>query len=293
MEFFLEMTLLEFNQAGTRLNWSWSESFSELKNVLGDRYCTTWLKVLTDHFPEPLENKPKATRELKRRDKKENLYRVISIFICKILRDQKPCNRQYIYMQLGGDYPFWKDLMTPLQMHARQFKEMLWIAKALPAGNWSKPLEALAPKWFYMSFHKNDHNKFITAGKKLDTETFESVTKFLKPSSWWIRMTARLNAWSSSISRNTLNSSSRTSFVTRFALARMSIVPTEQSARSLYTMPEATLTTIARRDVGTLTAITIAIAHTTTNAKRQSALVLSALVITTGRMTVATISLKI
>ncbi len=90
-----ERTLAEFNQAGTRLNWSWSESFSEFENVLGDVYCTTWLEVLTDHFPEPLENKPKATRELKRCDKKENFYCRISIFICEVLGDQKSCDRQY------------------------------------------------------------------------------------------------------------------------------------------------------------------------------------------------------
>ncbi len=145
MEFFLERTLPEFNQAGTRLGWSWSESFSEFENVLGDRYCTTWLEVLTNHFPEPLENKPKATRELKRRDKKENFYRAISIFICEILGDQNPRDRQYIDMQPGGDCPFQKDLMTPLRMHARRFKEMLRIAEALPAGNWPKPSEVLAP----------------------------------------------------------------------------------------------------------------------------------------------------
>jgi hypothetical protein len=87
MEFFLERTLPEFNQAGTRLNWSWSKSFLEFKNVLGDGYCTTWLKVLTDHFPKPLKNEPKATCELKCRDMKETFYPVISIFICEILGD--------------------------------------------------------------------------------------------------------------------------------------------------------------------------------------------------------------
>jgi hypothetical protein len=125
MEFFLERTLPEFNQAGTRLDWSWSESFLEFENVLGDGYHTTWLKVLTDHFPKLLENKPEPTHELKHRNKKENFYRAISIFICEKLGYQKPHNGQYIYMQLGGDYPFQKDLMTPPQMHARQFKEML------------------------------------------------------------------------------------------------------------------------------------------------------------------------
>ena len=83
MEFFLERTLPEFNQAGTRLNWSWSKSFSDFKNLLGDKYCTIWLEVLTDHLPKPLKNEPKATRELKRRDKKKNFYHTISIFICE------------------------------------------------------------------------------------------------------------------------------------------------------------------------------------------------------------------
>jgi hypothetical protein len=106
MEFFLERTPPEFNQAGTRLNWSWSESFLEFENVLGDKYCTTWLELLTNHFLEPLENKPKATRELKCRDKKEHFYCAISNFICEVFGDQKPCDRQYIYMQPGGDYPF-------------------------------------------------------------------------------------------------------------------------------------------------------------------------------------------
>jgi hypothetical protein len=106
MEFFLDRTLLEFNQAGTRLDSSWSESFLEFKNILDDGYCTTWLKVLTDHFLKPQTNETKATRELKCCDKKENFYRAISIFICEILRDQKPCDRQYIYMLPGGDYLF-------------------------------------------------------------------------------------------------------------------------------------------------------------------------------------------
>jgi hypothetical protein len=180
MAFFPERTLPEFNQAGTRLDWIWSKSFLEFKFVLGDGYCTTWLKVLTNHFPKPLENKPKATRELKCCDKKENFYCAISIFTCEILGDQKPCDWQYIYMQPGGDYPFQKDLMTPPQMHVRQFKEMLCITDALPAGNWSKPSEAQALKWFYMSFHKNNHNKFVTAGRNFDTKTFKSVTEFFE-----------------------------------------------------------------------------------------------------------------
>jgi hypothetical protein len=88
MDFFPREDSTRVYQAGTRLDWSWSKSYLEFENVLGDGYCTTWLKVLTNHFPEPLKNKPKAARELKRCDKKVNFYRMISIFICAILRDQ-------------------------------------------------------------------------------------------------------------------------------------------------------------------------------------------------------------
>jgi hypothetical protein len=56
--------------------------------------------------------------------------------------------------------------------------------------------------------------------------------------------------------------------------------------------PDAALTTIAMNDVDTLTGIVIAIVPTTMNVKRQSALVSSTPTIATGRMTVATISLK-
>jgi hypothetical protein len=90
MEFFLKRTLPEFNQAGTRLDWTWSESFSEfeIENVLGDGYPTTWLEDLSDHFPKPLKTKPEATRKLKRHNKKDKIYRGISISICEILGDQ-------------------------------------------------------------------------------------------------------------------------------------------------------------------------------------------------------------
>ncbi len=81
MEFFLEWTLPEFNQAGTTLDWSWSESFLEFEYILGDGYRTTWLDVLTDHFPELLKKKPKAICKIKCRDKKENFYCTISSFI--------------------------------------------------------------------------------------------------------------------------------------------------------------------------------------------------------------------
>ena len=51
MEFFLEKTLTQFNQAGTRLSWSWEETLLEFQNVLGDSYRTTWHKSTQQALP--------------------------------------------------------------------------------------------------------------------------------------------------------------------------------------------------------------------------------------------------
>ncbi len=139
MEFFLEKTLAQFNQAGTRLNWSWEETFLEFQNVLGDSYLTTWHKVLNEHFPEPLEEVSTHPRS-----KKEDFDQATKLFIKKILDNQKPRDLQYIYMAPGGDYRLAKDLLTTPCVHSHRFKEMLRIAKLLPAGNIPKPSDELS-----------------------------------------------------------------------------------------------------------------------------------------------------
>ena len=80
MKFFLKKTLTQINQAGTRLNWSWEETFLEFQNVLGDSYRTTWHEVLNEHFPKPLEEVSTCSR-----DKKEDFKKAIKLFIKKIL----------------------------------------------------------------------------------------------------------------------------------------------------------------------------------------------------------------
>ena len=72
MEFFLEKTLAQFNQAGNRLNWSWEETFLEFQNVLGDSYRTTWHEVLNEHFPKPLEEVWTHHRNKKRISSKQS-----------------------------------------------------------------------------------------------------------------------------------------------------------------------------------------------------------------------------
>jgi hypothetical protein len=57
---------------------------------------------------------------------------------------------------------------------------MLQIAKLLPAGNIPKPSGELSLQWYYMSYHKNDHEKFISSGKTLNDKMIESVTTFFQ-----------------------------------------------------------------------------------------------------------------
>jgi hypothetical protein len=142
-----------------------------------------------------------------------------------------------------------------------------------------------------MSFHKDDHNKFITAGNKLDTKIFESVTNFFEAQFNMNNNEVCLNPWCSSKSRNALTSSSKPSFAIRFVQARTSVKLTRQSTRLLHATPNAALTMIGRKDIDRLIAIATASAPTTTNVKQQSNLVSSTPAIATGRMTVATISL--
>ncbi len=120
MEFSLKKTLAQFNQAGTRLNWSWEETFLEFQNILGDSYCTTWHEVLNEHFPKPLEE---VSTHLC--NKKEDFEQPIELFIKKILDNRKPQDLQYIYMAPGDDYCLVKDLLTLPRVHLHCFKEML------------------------------------------------------------------------------------------------------------------------------------------------------------------------
>ncbi len=51
LEFFYKKTLHDFMHTGTKLDWSWEETFSELVNVLAGSYKTAWHKVLADNLP--------------------------------------------------------------------------------------------------------------------------------------------------------------------------------------------------------------------------------------------------
>ncbi len=106
--------------------------------------------------------------------------RAVGLFVCKILDSEMPQDLQYVYMAPGGDHKIVKDLLTPPREHARRFKEMLCITKLLPTGETQTPSEKLALQWYYMTYHRADRAKYVKSGKKLASETIESLTNYFQ-----------------------------------------------------------------------------------------------------------------
>jgi hypothetical protein len=141
-----------------------------------------------------------------------------------------------------------------------------------------------------MLFHKINRNKFATVGRKLDTVTFKLVTEFFEAQFTTnkndgtlkhmglehIKKHAQLKLKNKLCDKICTREDKRCTYQVRRQIASRGTRPC--------------LTMIARSNVGT--SIAIVIATTTTNAEHQSALVLSAPAIATGRMTGTTISLK-
>ena len=123
--------------------------------MLQGQHRTAWKQTLHEHFLEPVD----AMRPLpSNQDCNSGIIfcRAIELFLQQTLSKKKPKDRQYIYLQPGGDHIFQKAMMIkPLNQLCR-FKEMLRSAKALPAGDMPASNNALKVEWFYMSFHQED-----------------------------------------------------------------------------------------------------------------------------------------
>ena len=68
-----------------------------------------------DHFPEPVDTAMVPTEH--DRSLEENFCRAIELFLKKALHEEKPRDRQYIYLQPGGDYNVRKALSTKPLKH--------------------------------------------------------------------------------------------------------------------------------------------------------------------------------
>jgi hypothetical protein len=113
-------------------------------------------------------------------NQEETFHQAIQLFIQQTLNKKKPRDRQYIYLQPGGDYVFQKPMMQTHVEHLQRFEEMIQMAEALPAGDMHPPNQALQLEWFYMSFHQEDRAKYVERGRRLIEETLKSLAEYFK-----------------------------------------------------------------------------------------------------------------
>jgi hypothetical protein len=177
IEFTIDKTIPEFNKGAEKCNLNWTDSFPEFKNVLKGHHRTAWKQVLHEHFPEPVDATVPVPAE-QDCNQEETFHQAIQLFIQQTVKEKKPRDRQYIYLQPGGDYVFQKPMMqTPVE-YLRRFEEMIRMAEALPAGDMHPPNQALQLEWFYMSFHQEDRAKYVESGRHLIEETLKSLTEY-------------------------------------------------------------------------------------------------------------------
>ena len=50
----------------------------------------------------------------------------------------------------------------------------------LPQGNIADPEEAQQLEWFYLTFPREHHQNYITAGRTLENDTMENLTEFMR-----------------------------------------------------------------------------------------------------------------
>jgi hypothetical protein len=95
-----------------------------------------------------------------------------------MLNKKKPRDRQYIYLQPGGDYVFQKPMMQKPKDHLQRFNEMIRMAETLLVGDMHPPNQVFQLERFYMSFHKEDRSKYVESGCPLVEERLESLVEY-------------------------------------------------------------------------------------------------------------------
>ena len=159
VEFTVDKTIPDFNKGAEKIHLDWTNSFEEFKHVLKGQYKTAWKQVMHDHFPEPVDAAMVPSKQ--DRSLEENFCRAIELFLKKALHEEKPRDRQYIYLAPDGDYNVRKLLATKPLDHLHRWEEMLRVAELLPKGNLEKPAASLSVEWFYMTFHRTDRVEYV------------------------------------------------------------------------------------------------------------------------------------
>ena len=124
IEITVSKTIPEFNNRAEKCDLTWVDSFTEFKNVLQGQHRTAWKKTLREHFSEPL-NATILVPIAQDCNSGENFHCALQLFLQQILNKQKPRDRQYIYLQPGGDYIFQEPMIAALLEHFWRFEEML------------------------------------------------------------------------------------------------------------------------------------------------------------------------
>ncbi len=95
----------------------------------------------------------------------EKFQRAIELFLQRSMHKKKLRDCKLIYYQPGGNFQVQNDLGTSAIEHRHRFDELLCVADLLPAGDIEMPNKSLALEWFYMTFHKSEHNQFVASGR--------------------------------------------------------------------------------------------------------------------------------
>jgi hypothetical protein len=105
IEFTIDKTIPKFNKGAEKCYLNWSDSFVDFENVLQGHHSMAWKKVLHEHFPEPVDAAVPVpvTQDC---NLEKNFHGAIQLFIQQTLNGKKPRDRQYIYMQPGGNHVF-------------------------------------------------------------------------------------------------------------------------------------------------------------------------------------------
>jgi hypothetical protein len=110
IEFMVDKTIPNFNTGGKKIHLNWTHSFLEFEKVLLGQYKTAWKQILHQFYPELVDTAMFPTKQ--DRLHKENFCHLIELFIKKVLHEDKPRDRQYIYLAPGVDYNVQKPLVT-------------------------------------------------------------------------------------------------------------------------------------------------------------------------------------
>ena len=81
--------------AGTKLNWSWEETFSEFENALDGSYKTAWHEVVADNLrASSSDESSDENRKIGFELNKDDFCQVVELFIKKVVNSEMPHNLQ-------------------------------------------------------------------------------------------------------------------------------------------------------------------------------------------------------